>query len=169
MIFIKTYIKTIKKEIKDLNPKVKDYFAEFETLKKTNLELEKTNYEYLEGYIYIRYGDDIIMDFYYFDNIIYLWGYFINAFEELLLEGKALFYFPDQPIEIKMKFIGKKQILLTLDKKFKFVLPSIDFLELMLNEAYYFWENIKVYFGQKNDAEYELERIKKLRALLDEQ
>ncbi|WP_242217389.1 hypothetical protein [Bacillus cereus group sp. BfR-BA-01380] len=114
MISVKSYIKNDKiiTSLDNIESDFLEYFMHFNDVK--CLELV-TDFDYMEGAIIINYYENPILGFKQWDMIDQLWSYFINAIEELLENQNGVsFYFPDQPLEVKMQFISQEQILLSI-------------------------------------------------------
>lgn len=134
MVEIKTYIK--KKEIinslENINEKKSQYFVSFDNEECLNY-IE--DFDYIEGAIVICSEGEYILDFRCWDLVDQLWVYLIDAIYEMLNEKRETkFYFPDQPLEFKMKEISEYTILLSIKEK-KYVVNKMDFLISLLDSA----------------------------------
>lgn len=76
----------------------------------------------MEGTFTIKYKDKTIIPIENFDYIPELIVYFLNALEECIEHKKSEFYYPDQPLEIKIElnnnYIIEKKIFLEKAKMF---------------------------------------------------
>lgn len=76
----------------------------------------------MEGTFTMKYKDKTIIPIENFDYIPELIVYFLNALEECIEHKKSEFYYPDQPLEIKIElnnnYIIEKKIFLEKAKMF---------------------------------------------------
>lgn len=81
------------------------YFLKFEA--DSPIQLDKY---YIEGAIVFKEGDKYIYDWKYYDLIDQLVAYYLHAIHSLYEDkGKIVsFYFPDQPVEVTLKFINSE-------------------------------------------------------------
>lgn len=115
----------------------------------------KLDIQYLEGAIQIKYKDQYILGFDEWDLVVELWIYFIQSFYELEESGYVAFYFPDQPLQVKMKKIGQENMILEVGEK-KYYLPRRDFIKEMKNSASEFFSQIDFHYGLQKIKEFEL-------------
>lgn len=142
MIYVRTYIKKDRRitSLDNIENKFSEYFNLFDKIE--SLKYIKDFY-YIEGAIIINYNGTNIMGFQYWDLVDQLWIYFLHAIDELTKGVNiAAFYFPDQPIEIKIQLISPKQILLSLANE-RFCLPKNELLFSLLQGAKNFFEILK--------------------------
>ncbi|PFM83698.1 hypothetical protein COJ53_30475, partial [Bacillus cereus] len=114
MISVKSYIKNDKiiTSLDNIESNFLEYFIDFDNTKCLELVID---FDYMEGAIIINYYGNTILGFKEWDMIDQLWSYFINAIEELFEnQNDVSFYFPDQPLEVKMQVISQEQILLSI-------------------------------------------------------
>ena len=57
---------------------------------------------YLDGAIRIKFNNQILIDFDYWDDITTLWHFYLNVLADCLTTGEGECYFPNQSITIKM-------------------------------------------------------------------
>lgn len=168
MIDVKSYIKN-DKVITSLDNIENEYFEYFNSFDDIGCLKYIKDFDYLEGAIIIRYGGNNIIGFKYWDLIDQLWSYFLNAIEELV-EGvdSVAFYFPDQPIEMKLKLISPERILLSILNE-KINLPKNELLLSLLKGAKHFFEILKKcsddYLIEQSNIE--INRIEKISSILN--
>lgn len=97
-----------------------------------------TDYQYINSMIEIIYYGEKILGEKEWDLVDQLWSYFIDAFIQLERRGYAEFYFPDQPLEVKMTEKNGKNLILEIGNKKK-CLPKEIFIQKMLEEAKHFF------------------------------
>ncbi|AVQ47667.1 hypothetical protein [Clostridium botulinum] len=147
MFICKSYIK--KPDIKidnlgEINEKFQKYFIEVSQKNIITQVANKLDLNYLEGAIYLRYGDETILDFKLWDYVDQLWAYIINLVEEFTLNGDSQTLFPDQPIKIKFKSISDEYMIMIVenDSLYTWTLPKKEFLNILLNESELFFKTI---------------------------
>ncbi|ENJ9654218.1 hypothetical protein AB2T14_001841 [Clostridium botulinum] len=147
MFICKSYIK--KPDIKidnlgEINEKFQKYFIEVSQKNIITQVANKLDLNYLEGAIYLRYGDETILDFRLWDYVDQLWAYIINLVEEFTLNGDSQTLFPDQPIKIKFKSISDEYMIMIVenDSLYTWTLPKKEFLNILLNESELFFKTI---------------------------
>ncbi|MCU5331996.1 hypothetical protein [Bacillus wiedmannii] len=163
MISVKSYIKNDKiiTSLDNIESNFLEYFIHFDDAKCLELVIDLDD---MEGAIVINYCGNTILGFKEWDMIDQLWSYFINVIEELL-ENKndVSFYFPDQPLEIKMQVISQEQILLSIAEE-KTCFNKDELLLTLLKGAENFFDILKEcpdeYLVEQSNNE--LKRIEKL-------
>lgn len=132
MFEIKTYI--LKKGIKGSNVE-KNQFC----LCKDSGCLKYVNdYQYMDGMIEIRYYGEEILGAAQWDLVNQLWWYFIDAFAGLKERDSVEFYFPDQPLKVRMTDKSGQFLIMEVGSK-RYCLPKIPFIRAMLEEARHFF------------------------------
>lgn len=128
MFEINTYI--LKKEIKKINGEKNQFCLckDKECLKYI------TDFQYINDMIEIRYYGEEILGAAQWDLVDQLWWYFIDAFISLKEQDCVEFYFPDQPLKVRMTDKNGKFIILEVGIK-RYCLPKIPFIQAMLEEA----------------------------------
>lgn len=162
MFTIKSYIKYPKKNIYDLNDVLArpfDYFIDMDnTLKILPLQ-NKLNRFYMEGVICLTYNNKKIMNFTHYDLIDTLWVYLLNMIEEFLENKKSEMSFPDQPLEVSMKYISDQYMLFSIHLT-QYKLPRYEFLKALTIGAQDFFEKMITILGEPYQLE--LKKAKKL-------
>lgn len=142
LIEVKSYIKKDKRinSLENIENEWSKYFTAFDHV--SCLE-NISDFNYLEGAIIIKYYGKNLMGFRYWDLIVELWIYFLNAIGQLM-EGrdKVSFYFPDQPLEVKMRFISQEFILFCIGNE-QINLLKYEFIAALLKGAEQFFEILK--------------------------
>lgn len=113
MLKINTYIK--KKGIIKTNDNMEDYFVLV-----TSPEVFKLVNDpcYMEGTLEIIWNDRLIVGIKQWDLIDQLWIYMINEICEILSGNKEVdFWFPDQPIAVKISDLLNGNAMLIIDDK----------------------------------------------------
>lgn len=163
MIDVKSYIKKENKitSLNNIETEPLQYFNSFDCIECLNYIKD---FNYIEGAIIITYNGNRIMGFRYWDLADQLWSYFLSAIETLAEKVDCVsFYFPDQPIEVKIELIAPEQILFSIANQ-KISLPKNEFLLGLLKGAKNFFELLK---GYSANYDVELNRIKKLLYILN--
>ena len=144
---IRTYLKNPCKIIKNLNiphNELSEFFINIDDtaeIKKITKYIDK---DYIDGYIFMQYKNEVILDFQLYDLIDQLWSYIIDLVKTYLVTGYASCYFPDQPILLELINITNNSNLIELhvDDK-KFIFPQKKFLHALLVGAKHFFLRIK--------------------------
>ncbi len=152
--------------LENINEEWEKYFIEvFEKNKISHLS-NKLDLDYLEGAIYLKYEDQVILDFKLWDYVDQLWAYIINLVEDVLLNGKSEILFPDQPAKINFKKISDEYMIMVLETnaRFTWTLPSKEFLNTLLNEGELFFKSITESLGlTEKQYAVELNKIQELK------
>lgn len=114
----------------------------------------------MEGTFTIKYKDKTIIPIENFDYIPELIVYFLNALEECIEHKKSEFYYPDQPLEIKIE-LNNNYI--------NFVIADNNYIiekKIFLEKAKMFFEIIRNEIGILS-YDYELKRIDSLYKIYD--
>jgi hypothetical protein len=161
MYEIKNYIKKphiiIDVAIDDQN--VNNFFVDLTDREEIFKIKETLDPFYLEGAIALKWNDCPLFRVSQWDMLDQLWAYILNLFEEYLTEGRSSVFFPDQPIEIKMKKDNRK-ILLSIEDR-TFLVSEVEFIHCMLNEAEVFFKTIEEYrLGNYSNELAQVERIR---------
>ncbi len=159
---ISTYIKKPDVIITDLDdPNLKEKFINVNNNDLMEQISAEMDHEYIDGYICLKYQEQILLNAVQWDVIDDLWAYILNLIEDTLDHKYAETYFPDQPL--LMSFTDQKDHInfeLYGGKK-KWILPKKQFFNELLDAAEIFFKQMKIYFPQ-NDYDVELDQIKKL-------
>lgn len=147
MFICKSYICKPDAKISNLekiNEEWEKYFIEVSEKNEIAQLSNKLDLNYLGGAIYLKYGDEVILDFKLWDYIDQLWAYILNLVEEVLLTGSSETLFPDQPVKIKFKKISDEYMIMVLETntRYTWTLPSKEFLITLLNESEIFFKSI---------------------------
>ena len=105
-----------------------------------------TDKQYIDGMIEIIYYGEKILGENEWDLVDQLWAYFIDAFIQLKRQGYAEFYFPDQPLKVKMTDKNGKYLILEVGDKKK-CLPQGIFIQEMAEEAKHFFSILNYQYG----------------------
>lgn len=125
MIEIKTYIKKSNAfiEINLLDQQLDDDF-------------------YIEGALVFIGNGAVFIDEKMWDCVDQIWGYLVNGLKEIDSGNSFSCYFPDQPVKIEMKIVGKESILFSVDK-ISGVFDKKEFIKNVSAFAVNFFENLK--------------------------
>lgn len=153
-------------KITDLkDPKLEEKFIAVEDVAAIKSILSDIDSGYIDGYLFLKYQDSILLDAIQWDLIDDLWAYILNLIGEMLEQRYAECYFPDQPL--LMSFTDQKNFILfaLYGGKKKWLLPKQEFLHALLDAAEHFFIQMKVYFPN-NQYDVELKQIEELRLRL---
>ncbi|PJI06561.1 MULTISPECIES: hypothetical protein [Clostridium] len=169
MFICKSYInrpEMIINNLNTINNEWKKYFIEVSD-KNSILEIaDDLDLNYLEGVIYLKYGDKIILDFKLWDYVDQLWAYIFNMLEEFMSSGCAEMLFPDQPVKIKLKSISEENIIMTLEENIcsSWTLPKNEFISTLLNAGEIFFKDVTKNLNlDEKHYEAELSQIQELK------
>ena len=168
MIEINTYLKkqVVISSLENINEEMARYFVPLKS--KADL-CYIDDFAYIEGAITIRSDEEYILDFRHWDLVDQLWVYLLHAAYEMLTQKKEVkFYFPDQPIEFKMKMVSDYAILLSV-KGEKHVVNSKEFVEALLEGGQHFFAILYERYNREmiSRSMEELELIKEIRNLVE--
>ena len=147
MFICKSYINKPDVKISNLekvNEEWEKYFIEVSEKNRITQLASKLDLDYLAGVIYLKYGDEVILDFKLWDYVDQLWAYILSLVEEFESNGDSETLFPDQPTKIKFKKISDEYMIMVLETntRYTWTLPSKEFLNTLLNESEMFFKNI---------------------------
>lgn len=169
MFICKSYINNPEAKINNIekiNAEWEKYFIEVSDKNAIVPLSNKLDLNYLEGAIYLKYGDEVILDFKLWDYVDQLWAYMLNLIEEFSLNGSSEILFPDQPAKIKFKKISDDYMIMDLETNtcYTWTLPSKEFLITLLNESEVFFNSITENLGL-TDKQYgfEISKTQKLK------
>jgi hypothetical protein len=170
MFYIKSYIlkpKVLIYDLNDANINPEKYFIDISEKEKILQIIKKIDFDYLEGVIYLKYDEEIIFDFKYWDLVDQLWAYFLNMIEEYYKNGYVKYSFPDQPINLFFNKAENGLILFKVEANSKrnWLLPQYDFFKMILKNAKYFFEKMDEYLlirKKKDFYKSELDKIERL-------
>ncbi len=168
LFYVNTFISRPDRKINDLSlvkASIEDYFVE---IRNTNeiLNLENLlDFDYLDGGIILKYGEQTLLDVTHWDLVDQLWAYILNAIEDLLNNGEGETYFPDQPVKLRLKSISQDLVLYEMEAndRIKAVLPKNELIRTLLNGAEEFFKVMEDYFKEKCNYQYEINKIASLR------
>ena len=168
MIEINTYLKkqVVISSLENINEEMARYFVPLKS--KADL-CYIDDFAYIEGAITIRSDEEYILDFRHWDLVDQLWVYLLHATYEMLTQKKEVkFYFPDQPLEFKMKMVSDYAILLSV-KDEKHVVNRKEFMEALLESGQHFFAILYECDNREmiSRSMEELELIKEIRDLAD--
>lgn len=164
MLKVKTYIKN-NKIITNLTNINEIYYEYFVCCTDENCLSVVEDFDYLEGAIIISIDGATIMDFSYWDLVDQLWTYLIDSFDSLLMGEKQIeFYFPDQPISVKIENISQALLSLTIEEK-KYHVNRKEFFKEMLKNAEIFFEILSKcgYTSLEEHSKRYLKKIEKMK------
>lgn len=135
----------------------------------TRKKILENNYVYgdifhMEGTFTMKYKDKTIIPIENFDYIPELIVYFLNALEECIEHKKSEFYYPDQPLEIKIELNNNYINFVIADNNY--IIEKKIFLKIFLEKAKMFFEIIRNEIGILS-YDYELKRIDSLYKIYD--
>lgn len=102
--------------------------------------------QYISGMIEIIYYGEQIIGENEWDLVDQLWLYFINAFIQLKKQEYVEFYFPDQPLKVKMTDINGEYLIFEVGKNKK-CFPKKIFIQEMIDEAKKFFSILNFQYG----------------------
>ncbi len=147
---LSTYILKDKKyKIRDINHIDTSQFISLDD--SALLDPEKMDRHYIDGVLLMKFNEETIMDFTFWDDIEDLWHYFINSCEQLIKQDESSFSFPSQPLPVSIKII-KDRIQLVIDNK-SINMKAEQFIDVMLQEAIKFFSTLMSIFPRQ-EAEY---------------
>ncbi len=169
MFICKSYINKPEAKISNLdkiNEEWEEYFIEVSEKNRIAQLSSKLDLNYLEGAIYLKYGDEVILDFKLWDYVDQLWAYILNLIEEFELNSDSETLFPDQPVKIKFKNISNEYMIVVVENNshYTWTLPKKEFLNTLLNESELFFTNITEGLNLSEDHySFELNKILELK------
>jgi len=150
----------------EINEKWEEYFIGVSEKDKIKQLASKLDLNYLGGAIYLKYEDEVILDFKLWDYVDQLWAYIINSVEDFMLNNTSETLFPDQPAKIKFKKISDEYMIMVLETNTRstWTLPKQEFLTILLNESELFFKDIteSLYLGEDYYS-FELNKIQELK------
>ncbi|OYD06215.1 hypothetical protein [Paludifilum halophilum] len=167
MFLVCSFIKKVGVEIKskeDLERNSEKYFVnvnQYEQLKEMD---DKLDWDYLDGAIEMKYYNEEILGFQYWDLVDQCWMYLCDMLEELREKKETSRFFPDMPVKISMVKQNPDHIRFSLDSRI-WILPMEAFQQAIISGAVDFYTNLMNCFG-KSHPRYpwwkdDLERIKR--------
>lgn len=169
LFICKSYLnipETIISNLDEINDKWENYFIEISQKDKILQLSNKFDIDYLSGAIYLKYEDDVILDFRLWDYIDQLWAYILNLIEDFILKGSSETFFPDQPVKIIFKSMSYDYMIVVIESKnyCTYVVPRQQFLNTLLDSSEYFFYNITESLKLDNSHySFEIGKIKELR------
>ncbi len=131
--------------------------------------VKKHRDEYIDGNIFnmdgiltIKYKNKEIIPFECWDDITSLLSYFLNALEECIYSKTSEFFYPEQPLNVKLDLEGKN-IDFTFEENTYRINKEL-FFNSFLEISQLYFELIQNEFGLESYS-YELSQINKLRNL----
>lgn len=119
----------------------------------------------IEGSIIFNVGGKEIGGILLFDDLVSLYAYYLNAIEEFMVEEIANFYYPSQPIEVRLEkgnggkikiSIDGQSLVVSTDLLFSLILSSSEsFFKLLVNEL-----NLEKYQYEIKQIEHINEKLK---------
>ena len=94
------------------------------------------------------------------DELAPLWQYYADALQNCLEDDSATFYYPNTPIEVCLKKVGKYRLSLTIDQE-EAVYNTSDFIQAFKQAALSFHQLIEIMSNQK----YEDDLLQKIESL----
>ena len=166
MFYVKSYIKNPVTNIlnhDDLLNNSELFFIEVDHINSNSEYFNLIDPNYLEGAIVLKYYNDIIIDFRYWDLIDQLWSYLVNMIEDISTNEIFECYLPDQPVKISLKKTSNNYVVFSVDIN-KWNLEKDSFFKCVLEGAETFFYKMHLCFNS-NAKHYldELERIKCLK------
>lgn len=169
MFICKSYISKpdiIISNLEKINEEWKKYFIEVSEKNRIAQLANQLDSNYLEGAIYLKYGDEVILDFTLWDCIDQLWAYILNLVEEFVLNDHSEMLFPDQPVKIKFKKVSNEYMIMILETNTRhtWTLPSKEFLITLLNESEIFFKSISESLNLTEERyDFEISKIHELK------
>lgn len=127
-------------------------------LKKLASKVETDDLLYVDGVVFMEYQGQTIIPYIYWDEISALWPYVVNLIEDFITTGEGLYYFPGQPIEMKLSQ-KDNGIVFSVDNK-KMFMDKHYFLTKVITAAVDYFDFINSTLG--NQESFESQRVKKL-------
>lgn len=175
MFQIKSFLLRPGKTIENLEDAIinyQQYFIAIDDKNEMTKIIKNVDSNYVEGAIVITYYDKKIMDFRLWDLVDQLWSYIANTIKMAILNGEAMTFFPDQPVKIIIKDLGKS-ILFQIQVKNEttsHVLPKDEFLEEILTAAKFFFHEMINYNKEFHKMyKFQLDEIESIKKLVNTQ
>lgn len=172
MFICKSYLnipEVIISNLDEISNKWEDHFIEIMQKDKIVQLSNKFDLNYLAGAIYLKYEDNVILDFKLWDYVDQLWAYILNLVEDFILKDSSETFFPDQPIKMMLKKMSKDYMIFVLESSTRctWVVPRQEFLSTLLDSSEYFFNSIteSLRLGDGHYS-YELGKIKELKRML---
>lgn len=119
----------------------------------------------IEGSIVFSNHGFCIGDLPVFDDLPTLYAYYLNAIEDYIDSGTAQFYYPSQPIKVKMENVKQGCICLSIGSE-KLVLIEVELMKKILILAEDFFETLVEELDLRK-YKYEMDQIGKIKNLID--
>lgn len=159
IFFISSFIKKPGTKIADLKDKgLSDKFINIDNFEQLLSLKKKLDPDYVEGYIFITYKGQVILDAAYWDLVDQLWAYILSMILEVMQNKYAKTCFPDQPLEINFELVDSN-IIFTIGEYHSFVLPKDIFFENLIYHAQKFFEFYIKLFGNRSFISIQLKKI----------
>lgn len=139
MITTSTYIKKNGVLSVPLDEISKNSSRWFSPLENGNCLKDVTDFLYLEGAIILKINQNFALDFRHWDLVDQLWAYLLNSTEELLAGCKETsFFFPDQPLEVKIKVIDNGQLYIRIGVH-EYIADQKEFIDTIIRDGISFF------------------------------
>lgn len=96
-----------------------------------------TDTQSINGMIEVLYYGEEVIGAKEWDLVDQLWLYFVDAFIQLKRQ-KSVFFFPDQPLEVKMTNLNGVMLMFEIGSR-KYCFPLKPFIQSMIEEAEQFF------------------------------
>ena len=118
----------------------------------------------IEGSVIFKVGGKEIGGIPLFDDLASLYAYYLNAIEEFLVEEIANFYYPSQPIEVRMEKASEGNTKISIDNQ-SLVVSTDLLLRLILSSSESFFK-LLVNELDLNKYQYEVKQIERIKERL---
>ncbi len=139
-----------------------EYCIPVEDAERIRSILPKFNTRYIYGSIVLEHAGVRIFDRPLLDLIDQWWGYWLNAIEQLLADGYASYFLPDQPFEIELQVTSPTTVHLVL----VYDLPVNEFVCVLLNGAEVFHRSVMAGGLLLASSQQDIERAKRLKQVV---
>ena len=111
---------------------------------------KKFDFDHLDGVIIIKFRNEYIMDFTFWDLIYHVWIDFIDLIINFENKASSESFFPDQPLKMSLKPITHNVLRFELgDNEWR--LPKKEFFLSLLDSAKFFFEKMIEYFPESRN------------------
>lgn len=157
LLYLTRDVYSLEELLKNPNSYLKNLFENEESFLSfiTEQNKRRKNIFELDGVLRIKYKNKDIIPLDCYDDISTLLIYFLNALEECAMNKTAEFYFPDQPLNVKIK-LEENFVILTFEES-EYKLDKNLFLKEFLNISKLFFELV---VNKLNYKSYENELIR---------
>lgn len=125
--------------------------------------LKKINPDYIEGAITVTYQNRRLITFEHYDLID---QFIVTTIEEVFDHAEGKTFFPDQPLQLKIKKLSNDTALVSLGDK-DYMVSYEELIHSLLVGAQCFFSLMKKYFPEKEEYSHEYQRAIDLKAVFE--